>query len=124
MLADLGKQAEVEALFVEAQYHHRDVSPFPVVSLYFQQSLMWQRVGRLSRARALLEAACDRLPGYAQATAHLAAREATTGAREQAIARLRSLIKGSDDPEYVGQLAALLKEARQTQEAEKLRAQA
>src|SRR5207245_2527007 len=37
VLADRGDVAAAEERFIEAQYHYRDVSPFPVVWLYFQQ---------------------------------------------------------------------------------------
>jgi len=70
--SERGEVDEAERLFSEAQYHYRDVSPFPVVWLYFQQGLMWMREGRLERARELFEAAHARLPAYAAAQGHLA----------------------------------------------------
>jgi tetratricopeptide (TPR) repeat protein len=109
--AERGDTDEAERLFIEAQYHYRDVSPFVVSWLYFQHGLMEQRLGRLSTARDLFQAAHDRLPAYAPAGSHLAAVLALTGARETALAILRPLVESSDDPEYGGQLAQLLVDA-------------
>jgi Tetratricopeptide repeat len=106
-LADVGRVAEAEDAFIEAQYGYRDVSPLPVAWLYLQHAIVVQRAGRLARARELLEAAHARLPAYAPATGHLAAVLAATGERERAAALLRPLVERSDDPEYWGQLATL-----------------
>lgn len=122
--ADLGQLDRADALFTEAQRHHRDVSPFPVAWLYLQHGLMWQRAGRPARARALLEAAVERLPQYAAAVSHLAGVESVMGERARAEQRLRALVARSDDPEYLGQLAALLagQGPAQAAEAQALRA--
>jgi ATP/maltotriose-dependent transcriptional regulator MalT len=61
--AERGEIDEAERLFVKAQQQYRDVSPFPVVWLYFQQSLMWMWEGNLERARAAFEAACPGCQG-------------------------------------------------------------
>lgn len=119
-----GDLESAEAQFIAAQKHLPDVSPFPLAWLYMQHGQMWENEGRSGRARELYAAAVERVPGYAPATAHLAAMEAASGARPAAIERLRGLIKTSDDPEYVGQLAALLKEAGVASEAAALRTQA
>ncbi|MSP61966.1 MAG: hypothetical protein EXR72_16870 [Myxococcales bacterium] len=118
LLAELGRIDEAEKLFVEAQHHFPDVSPFPVAWLWLQQGLMWERQGKLSRARELYEAAQSRLAGYAPALAHLAGVKAAMGERDQAIALLRPLAGRSDDPEYAGQLAGLLREAGPANRAE------
>src|SRR5262249_46802222 len=43
--ADRGEIDAAERLFAEAPRHYRDVSPFPVAWLYFQQGSMWMREG-------------------------------------------------------------------------------
>lgn len=120
--SDRGEIEEAERLFTEAQYHYRDVSPFPVVWLYFQQGLMWMREGRLERARELFEAAHTRLPAYAAAQGHLAEVLAAQGQHERAIALLRPLAQSSDDPDYAAQLARICGEAGQAAEAQRWRA--
>ena len=152
--AERGEIDEAERLFVKAQQQYRDVSPFPVVWLYFQQGLMWMWEGNLERARVAFEAACARLPGYAAAQGHLAmveaalarreramavfhrwmqagdleqarqgsqvtltGEEAAVGRYERAIALLRQPANSSEDPEYASQLARLLKEVGQLDEA-------
>ena len=152
--AERGEVDEAERLFVKAQQLYRDVSPFPVVWLYFQQGLMWMWEENLERARVAFEAACARLPGYAAAQGHRAMVEAALARRERAMAvfqrwmqegnlaparegsqvtrtgeaaalerferaitLLRQQANSSDDPEYASQLARLLKEVGQLDEA-------
>ena len=109
--ADRGEILEAERLYTEAQYKTRDVSPFPFAFMHLQQGLMWQREGRLARARQFFEAAHERIPAYAPATSHLAAVMAQMGEKAQAIALLKPLVEKSDDPEYAGQLGALMGDA-------------
>ncbi len=106
-------QPKAEAAFAAAVASYRDTSPFPLAWLDFQRALADEREGRLDAARARYQAALERLPAFAQAAAHLAALEALQGpaGRTRSETRLRSLIARSDDPEYLGQLAALV-EAR------------
>jgi tetratricopeptide (TPR) repeat protein len=111
-------------LFVRAESSYRDVSPFPVAWLEFQQGLRWEREGQTSRAMAFYRDAVARLPGYAPATGHLAALEAATGALQPGIQRLRELVARSDDPEYVGQLSSLLAQAGEAAEAARFKATA
>ena len=46
--AERGEINAAERLFVQARQQYRDVSPFPVVWLYFQQGLMWMWEENLS----------------------------------------------------------------------------
>jgi len=108
-------------LFVRAEKSYRDVSPFPVAWLEFQQGLHWEREGETSRAMAFYRDAISRLPGYAPATGHLAALEAATGGLPQGLQRLRALVSQSDDPEYQGQLSSLLTQAGEIGEAARFR---
>lgn len=124
LLADRGDLAAADELFIAAQGHFRDVSPFPVAWLYFQHGLMWERAGRLSRAEELYAAAVSRLPGYAPATSHWAAVLAARGEKEQARTLLQALTQSADDPEYKAQLAALLTDLGQPAEAKPLLAAA
>lgn len=119
--ADRGDIDEAERLFTEAPLHYRDVSPFPLAWLYFQQGLMWMREGNLERAREFFEAAHARLPAYAAAQGHLAEVEAATGNRARAVELLRPLAQTSDDPDYAAQLARILAEAGQAEEARRWR---
>jgi tetratricopeptide (TPR) repeat protein len=110
MLGDQGKRDEADALFEKAISAYRDVSPFPVAWIEFQRGQMWERAGQTTKARGFYEAAVARLPGYATAEAHLAGLQAAQGDREGAIVRLRQVVRSSSDPEFAGQLAALLDE--------------
>jgi len=122
--AERGEIAEAERLFSEGRRCYTGVSPFPVALLDFQRGLMWLEQGDLQTARIWFEAAQGRLPAYAPALGHLAEVEAASGERETAITRLRLLAGSSDDPEYAAQLAGLLREAGQAQEAHQWRTKA
>jgi hypothetical protein len=124
ILGDLGEREEADTLFTKAPAAYRDVSPFPVAWIEFQQGQMWERDGQVTKAKADYEAAVARLPAYATAQAHLAGLQAATGDREGAIARLRQVTSTASDPEFVGQLAALLEEVGRADEAAPLKAKA
>lgn len=124
LLADRGEWDAAQALYTEAQHYFRDVSPFPLSWLYLQNGLMWERAGRRSRAEDFFAAAVARLPGYAPATAHLAAALSARGQKAQALDLLQDLTRSADDPEYTGQLAGLLQELGRAAEAKPLIAQA
>lgn len=118
LLAERGDVARAERLFVAAQHAYRDVSPFPVAWMYFQQGKMWMQQGDLTRARDLFQAAVDRLPAYAPARGHLAEVEAALGETDHALDLLRPLAGESDDPDYAAQLARILLETGASAEAQ------
>lgn len=122
--ADEGRIDDAERRFIEAQHAFSEVTPFPLVWLWFQQGLMWQKEGRLARARQLFAAAHERLPADVGVAGHLAGMYSATGDRPRAIALLRKVLLTADDPEYLGQLSQLLREDGDTKEADELRTRA
>jgi tetratricopeptide (TPR) repeat protein len=117
LYADAGRIDEAARFFAEAPRRYRDVSPFPIAWLYYQEGVMWVREGKLERGRELFEAAIERLPAYAPAQGQLAQVEAALGRREHAIALLRPLAEVSDDPDYATQLARVLNAVGRPEEA-------
>lgn len=109
--AERGELAAAGRLFAQALASYRDVSPFPVAWIEFQQGLMWMREDDLPRARKHLAAAHRRLPQYAEATVHLAEVEAALGEVNRAVALLRPLAEVSEDSDHAGQLARILGES-------------
>ncbi len=107
LYSERGDTDRAEELFIKAQDKQSDTSPMTLAWLYFQEGLMWQKAGSLSRARELFEAAHDRLPAFAPATSHLASVLSLTGERARALELLKNLVATTDDPEYVAQLAGL-----------------
>jgi len=103
-----GNRVEAERLFSTAIQSYRDVSPFPLAWIEFQQGLMWERAGELGKARIHYESARRYLPQYAPATGHLAMLLSLKGDAAKAAELLRPLADFSEDPEYAAQLATVL----------------
>lgn len=122
--AERGEMVEADRWFMVARYCYRGVSPFPLAVLDFQRSQMWMEHDDLGRARAWCDAAVRRVPAYVPAQGHLAEIEAALGERAAAIARLRVQALASDDPDYATQLACILSDAGQIEEAQIWRARA
>ncbi len=124
LMAEEGRFDEAAKLYTQARAAYRDVSPFPVAWLEFQEGLLWESAGNLERAGQSWAAAHARLPVYSAAATHLAEVEAAAGRTDKAIALLRPVVERSDDPEYQAQLAGLLKGAGKEPEAQQLLARA
>jgi tetratricopeptide (TPR) repeat protein len=119
-----GEIDEAERWFTGAIRCYRGTSPFPLAMLEFQRGLMWLQHNDLHRARACCDAAVRRLPAYVPAQGHLAEIDAALGETAAAIARLRPLALTSDDPDYATQLARILGNTGQAEEARTWRGKA
>jgi tetratricopeptide (TPR) repeat protein len=119
-----GELDEAERWFTAATHGYRGTSPFPVAMLELQRGQLWVAHDDLRRARAWCEAAVRRLPAYVPAQGHLAELDAALGDMGAAIARLRPLARASDDPDYATQLARILGDAGQAEEAQTWRGKA
>ncbi|TGS09651.1 hypothetical protein EN852_030035 [Mesorhizobium sp. M2E.F.Ca.ET.209.01.1.1] len=115
--AESGDTATAEILFDKTRSCYGVVCPFPIAMLDFQRGRMWMTAGDLKQARIWFEAACFRLPDYAPAQGHLAEVDAALGERKAAINRLSEYAVSSDDPDYAAQLARILGENGQPEEA-------
>ncbi len=107
-LAAAGRIEAAEKAFFKALSGEIKTDPLPVARAWFQQGLMWERQGKNGLARDYYLAAYERFPSYAPLVSHLASLEARSGETDLAITRLRTLLKRSQDPEHVAQLAKLL----------------
>jgi tetratricopeptide (TPR) repeat protein len=123
-VADQGKVQEADELLTKAPLGYFQGSPFPVAWTEFQRGQLWERQGQPAKAIGYYREATKRLPEYAVAQAHLAGLLAAEGRRDQGVAILREVTRSATDPEFVGQLAGLLEEAGQKDEAAKDRAAA
>jgi len=115
--AETGDTATAEILFDKSRSCYGLVCPFPIAMLDFQRGRMWMAAGDLKQAHIWFEAACFRLPDYAPAQGHLAEVEAALGARKSAIDRLSTYAVSSDDPDYAAQLARILEDNGQPEDA-------
>jgi len=123
-LADQGKITEADGVLAKAPLSYFGGLPFPVAWIEFQRGFLWERQGQPTKAIGYYRAAIERLPEYAVARAHLAGLIAAEGDREKGIAILREVTKTATDPEFVGQLAGLLAEVGQRDEAARTKEQA
>jgi hypothetical protein len=73
--------------------------------------------GELVRARTCFAEARERLSAYAPAQGHLTELDAVLGDVECAIVRLRPFASACDDPDYAAQLAKILENAGDIEEA-------
>lgn len=115
--AQRGAIDDAARLFAEARWRYRDVSPFPLAFLDFDEGAMWMRHGHLARARSLFTAALHRVPTFAMARCHLAEVETALGDSARAIALLEPLARTADDPQAAAQLVGLLTAAGRRDEA-------
>ena len=122
--ASAGRWTRRSAGSAAATRCYRGTSPFPLAMLEFQRGQLWMEHDDLRRARAWCDAAVRRLPAYVPAQGHLAELDAALGETAAAIARLRPLALASDDPDYATQLARILGNAGQTEEAQTWRGKA
>jgi len=119
--AERGEVAEAECLFSESRRRYEDMSPFPLARIDVQRGLMWLEYGDLDTARVWLAMAHYRVPNYAMARGYLAEVDLAIGDANAALRRLRPLAAASDDPKYAGQLADLLSQSGQVEEAQQWR---
>ena len=109
---------EAERWCTAARRSYRGTSPFPPAMLEFQFGRLWMEQDDLHRAREWCDTAVCRLPDYVPAQGHLAEIDDALGETARAIARLRPLALSSDDPDYAAQLARILRDAGQIDEAQ------
>lgn len=102
ILGRMGKLAEADERFAEAERSYIGVNPFQLAWIYFEWGSMYDRAGKGDEAAARYRAAVDRLPGYAHAAAHLAWQTS----KAEAKALLKPVLESSDDPEYVAMMAS------------------
>jgi tetratricopeptide (TPR) repeat protein len=119
-----GEMDEAERWFSAATRCYRGTSPFPLAIMEFQRGHLWMQHDDRRRARAWCHAAVRRIPAYVPAQGHLAELEAALGETAAAIVRLRQLAYASDDPDYATQLARMLANTGQGEEAHTWRAKA
>jgi tetratricopeptide (TPR) repeat protein len=124
LYAELGQRELAADAFARALRAYRDVSPFTLAWLFFQWGRMYEQAGELTGARYLYHLARERLPQYHEVTGHLAGVLAATSEIEPAATMLRELVAISDNPEHLGQLAAIEERLGNADQARALRARA
>ena len=116
-----GDLAAASVTFERARKIYRDVSPFALAWVYFQEGKLYFAAGAFERAHELFAAAVDQLPSYAAAAGHLGEVEAALGRKAEAAKRLRAVAATTEDPDSEGQLCRVLLDLGQTAEAESCR---
>jgi len=108
-LAESGDAAGASGAFAGALAGYRDTSPFPVAFIDFQEGLLAERAGDLTRAAERYRAVLARLPGHAQGAVHLASIEMALGHHDSAEQALRTLVPEASDPEILAARAELVR---------------
>ncbi|MEO7935250.1 MAG: tetratricopeptide repeat protein [Dokdonella sp.] len=110
--------------FYRAQSVYTDSSPYQLAWLFAQQGVALERFGQCDRARVFFDAAIERLPGYALALDHLGECLLSSGQLDAARPIYAQLIEQTGNPEYLGAMAVLEKEAGNNALAEDYRLRA
>jgi tetratricopeptide (TPR) repeat protein len=120
----LGDPTGAAFLYRAAQSTYRDVNPVPLAWLHVQQGIAWLRQGEVAKAREFFAAAHARLPQYYLATEHLAECEARLGRLDEARRLYHAVIAQTGNPEFIGALSGVEREAGNADEAERLASEA
>jgi len=120
LLADLERFAEADAVYRQALFSYRDVSPFPLAWVCFQLGMLWGELVPVpdpKLAAFWYRRAIAYLPGYVKARVHLAEICASQDRPGDAEALLMPVLS-SRDPEVRWRLADALIAQERFQEAE------
>jgi tetratricopeptide (TPR) repeat protein len=112
---EVGREADGTTALEKSRTTYRDVAPFPLAWLDYQEAVIRERHGQEKLARQLYVRATRLLPTYAAAASHLSP---YLGARESA-SMLQLVARRSDDPEVLVFLAASLEKLGKKDEADK-----
>jgi tetratricopeptide (TPR) repeat protein len=120
VLADLGSLAEADAVYRQAFYSYRDISPFPPAWACFQLGMLWGELMPVpdpDLAALWYRRAIAYLPNYVKARVHLAEIYANQDQAADAETLLRPALS-SRDPEVRWRLADVMVAQRRLDEAE------
>ncbi len=119
-----GRLDTASVLFLRAQQLYDDSNPYPLAWLHTQQGIALLRSGDCTNASRFFRAAVDRLPDYYLAVEHLAECERQLGNIDSARDRYRKVIAQTGQPEFIGALADLERDAGHGELADRLDARA
>ncbi|MBY6204225.1 hypothetical protein [Halomonas denitrificans] len=119
-----GRLDTASVLFLRAQQMYDDSNPYPLAWLHTQQGIALLRSGDCTNASRFFAAAVDRLPDYYLAVEHLAECERRLGDISSARKRYRKVIAQTGQPEFIGALADLERDAGHGELADQLDARA
>jgi len=119
-----GDLAAANAQFFRAQQTINDTEPYPLAWLYAQQGLTFQRFDRCEDALPFLQAALERLPGYALALDHEGECLLRLQRLDDARKVYQQLIAQTGNPEYLGGLSLVEKQAGNIELSQQLQGKA
>lgn len=106
-----GDFAGADVMYRSAQIAYVDTNPVPLAWLHVQRGIAALRYGNYTDARLFFAAAHERMPKYALATEHLAETEAALGHTDASRALYQSVIEQTGNPEFMGALARVERDA-------------
>ena len=102
-----GHLALAQRYYGQAERRFGDVSPIPLAWLNVQRGLMAMHSGNYKSALTFFKTAYERCPLYPMAIEHLAEIEGRLGNLERASQLYETVIKQSDNPEFIAALAEI-----------------
>ncbi len=106
-----GDPVGADLMFRAAQIAYADTNPVPLAWLHVQRGIAALRYREYADAKRFFVAAHERMPHYALATEHLAETEAALGNTDESRALYRAVIEQTGNPEFMGALAGVEREA-------------
>ena len=104
---DLGMEDNADAAFEAAEDLIVDTGPLQVAHLNVQRGIQKANTGRLEEAIVFFREAVARIPNFVTANEHLAETLHQLGRDEEATRIYESIVKESNDPEFMHALATL-----------------
>ncbi|MGH8032116.1 MAG: tetratricopeptide repeat protein [Luteimonas sp.] len=121
---DLGNRSRARSLFAEAERRVVDTNPIPVAWLDVQRGIQAVESGDLELGITFFRSAVERLPSYLLAREHLAEALNLSGRKAEAVTLYEAIVAESNDPEFMGALAAIYREQGRVPEADQLKSKA
>jgi tetratricopeptide (TPR) repeat protein len=120
----LGRIDQAGITFAAARRQFRGTNPVVLAWLDVQHGILELETCDYPRAEAWFRRALRRAPGYVLAREHLAESLGRQGRSDEAIALYTDILQISDNPEFMGALALLLRQTGQPQAADHWRRRA
>ena len=115
-----GQVTLAQRYYGQAERHFKDVAPIPIAWLNVQRGLMAMHSGDFKSAQLFFKTAYSRCPQYPMAAEHLAEIEGRLGHFERSVELYQSVIRQTQNPEFMAALAEIYLEHKRQADAQAL----